>query len=77
MPELRLIDADGKQVGIVRTPEALGMAREAGVDLVEVAAQASPPVARLMDYGRYKYEQSKKDRDARSTRRTSSSARCG
>lgn len=41
------------------------MAREAGVDLVEVAAQASPPVARLMDYGRYKYEQSKKDRDAK------------
>ncbi|MEZ4482121.1 MAG: translation initiation factor IF-3 [Dehalococcoidia bacterium] len=65
VPELRLIDADGKQVGIVRTPEALGMAREAGVDLVEVAAQASPPVARLMDYGRYKYEQSKKDRDAK------------
>jgi translation initiation factor IF-3 len=41
------------------------MAREAGVDLVEVAAQASPPVARLMDYGRYKYEQSKKERDAK------------
>lgn len=60
-----MIDADGKQVGIVRTQEALGMAREAGVDLVEVAAQASPPVARLMDYGRYKYEQSKKDRDAK------------
>jgi translation initiation factor IF-3 len=65
VPELRLIDAEGKQVGIVRTSEALTMAREGGVDLVEVAAQANPPVARLMDYGRYKYEQSKKDRDAK------------
>lgn len=65
VPEVRLIDTEGKQVGIVRTAEAIAMAREAGVDLVEVAAQASPPVARLMDYGRYKYEQSKKERDAR------------
>ena len=65
VPEVRLIDTEGKQVGIVRTAEAMTMARERGVDLVEVAAQASPPVARLMDYGRYKYEQSKKERDAK------------
>jgi translation initiation factor IF-3 len=65
VPEVRLIDADGKQVGVVRTAEAMVMAREVGVDLVEVAAQASPPVARLMDYGRYKYEQSKKEREAK------------
>jgi translation initiation factor IF-3 len=65
VPEVRLIDTEGKQVGVVRTAEAMGMAREAGVDLVEVAAQASPPVARLMDYGRYKYEQSKKEREAK------------
>jgi translation initiation factor IF-3 len=65
VPEVRLIDTEGKQVGVVRTAEAMGMARERGVDLVEVAAQASPPVARLMDYGRYKYEQSKKERDAK------------
>jgi translation initiation factor IF-3 len=65
VPEVRLIDTEGKQVGVVRTVEAMGMARERGVDLVEVAAQASPPVARLMDYGRYKYEQSKKERDAK------------
>jgi translation initiation factor IF-3 len=65
VPEVRLIDSEGKQVGIVKTGEALVMAREGGVDLVEVAAQASPPVARLMDYGRYKYEQSKKEREAK------------
>lgn len=65
MPEVRLVDAEGKQLGVVRTVEAIGMAREQGVDLVEVAAQASPPVARLMDFGRYKYEQSKKEREAK------------
>jgi translation initiation factor IF-3 len=60
-----LIDEEGQQVGVVRTIEAIGMARQRGVDLVEVAAQANPPVARLMDYGRYKYEQSKKEREAK------------
>jgi len=49
----------------VRTPDAIAMARQRDVDLVEVAAQASPPVARLMDFGRFKYEQSKKDREAK------------
>lgn len=65
MPEVRLIDEEGRQVGVVRTVEAIQMARERNVDLVEVAAQASPPVARLMDFGRYKYEQSKKEREAK------------
>ncbi|MCC6381091.1 MAG: translation initiation factor IF-3 [Dehalococcoidia bacterium] len=65
VPEVRLIDEEGRQVGVVRTAEAIGMARERNVDLVEVAAQASPPVARLMDFGRYKYEQSKKEREAK------------
>ncbi len=65
MPEVRLIDEDGQQVGIVKTAEAINMARQRDVDLVEVAATASPPVARLMDFGRYKYEQSKKDREAK------------
>ncbi len=65
MPEVRLIDEEGQQVGIVKTAEALAMARQRDVDLVEVAAQAAPPVARLMDYGRYKYEQSKRDKEAR------------
>jgi translation initiation factor IF-3 len=65
VPEVRLIDEEGRQVGVVRTVEAIGMARERNVDLVEVAAQASPPVARLMDFGRYKYEQSKKESEAK------------
>jgi translation initiation factor IF-3 len=65
VPEVRLIDEDGRQVGIVKTAEAIGMARQRDVDLVEVAATATPPVARLMDFGRYKYEQSKKDREAK------------
>ncbi len=65
MPEVRLIDEEGRQVGIVKTAEALAMAKERDVDLVEVAAQASPPVARLMDFGRFKYEQSKKEREAK------------
>lgn len=65
MPEVRLIDEEGRQVGIVKTAEAIAMARQRDVDLVEVAAQAQPPVARLMDFGRFKYEQSKKDREAK------------
>ncbi len=65
MPEVRVIDEEGRQIGVIRTVEALQMARERDVDLVEVAAQASPPVARLMDFGRYKYEQSKKEREAK------------
>jgi translation initiation factor IF-3 len=62
---VRLIDEEGRQVGVVRTVEAITMARQRDVDLVEVAAGASPPVARLMDFGRYKYEQSKKEREAK------------
>lgn len=65
VPEVRLIDEEGHQVGVVKTVEALAMARQRDVDLVEVAAQASPPVARLMDFGRFKYEQSKKEREAK------------
>ncbi|MBE7519147.1 MAG: translation initiation factor IF-3 [Thermoflexaceae bacterium] len=65
VPEVRLIDEEGRQIGVVRTAEAIAMARQRDVDLVEVAAQASPPVARLMDFGRYKYEQSKKEREAK------------
>ncbi len=65
MPEVRLIDEEGRQVGVVRTAEAIAMARQGNVDLVEVAPGAQPPVARLMDFGRYKYEQSKKEREAK------------
>ena len=63
--EVRLINADGNQVGVVPLPQALETAKEAGLDLVEVAPQVSPPVCRIMDYGRYKYQQSKKLQEAR------------
>ena len=55
----------GEQVGVVRVEDALRLAEEAGLDLVEVAPNAKPPVAKLMDYGKYKYEAAQKARDAR------------
>ncbi len=63
--EVRLIDEEGTQVGIVPTRDALEMARERGLDLVEVAPNAIPPVCRLMDYGKFRYEQSRKERESR------------
>ncbi len=65
MPEVRLIDEQGEQVGVLATPAALQMAEERGLDLVEVAPNAEPPVCRLMDYGKFRYEQSRKDRESR------------
>jgi translation initiation factor IF-3 len=62
---VRLIDENSEQLGVVPTIEALRIAREKNLDLVEVAPMAAPPVCRLMDYGRFKYEQTKKERDAR------------
>lgn len=63
--ELRLIDQDGTNHGVVSLRDALEMARLAGLDLVEVAPQANPPVARILDYGKFSYEQTKKERLAR------------
>lgn len=63
--EVRLIGEDGSQIGVVSIREALHLAEEQNVDLVEVAPNASPPVCRLMDYGKFRYEQSKKEREAR------------
>lgn len=63
--EVRLIDEEGTQVGIIPTFQALQMARERGLDLVEVAPNAIPPVCRLMDYGKFRYEQSRKERESR------------
>ena len=60
MPEVRLIGADGEQIGIVKLTEAINLADEAGVDLVEIAPTAQPPVCRLMDYGKFRYQESKK-----------------
>lgn len=63
--EVRLIDENGVQVGIVPIRDALSMAEERGLDLVEVAPNAVPPVCRILDYGKFRYEQSKKEREAR------------
>ncbi len=65
VPEVRLIGVNGEQVGIVRLAEANALAEEAGVDLVEIAPTAQPPVCRLMDYGKYRYQESKKKHDAK------------
>jgi translation initiation factor IF-3 len=65
VPEVRLIGDDGKQIGIVKTPEALRYAQERDLDLVEVAADARPPVCRVLDYSKYKYEQAQKQKAAR------------
>jgi translation initiation factor IF-3 len=64
-PTVRLIDANGTQVGVVNRFEALRRAEEAGLDLVEVASSASPPVCKILDYGKYKYELQKKAAEAR------------
>ena len=63
--QVRLIDDDGAQLGVKATPEALQHAYDKGLDLVEVASQADPPVARVMDYGKYRYEQEQKAKLAR------------
>jgi len=60
VPEIRVIGSDGEQLGIMSPQEAMERAREDGLDLVEVAPNSRPPVCRIMDYGRYKYEQKKK-----------------
>jgi translation initiation factor IF-3 len=65
VPEVRLVGPNGEQVGIVRLEDALRLAQEADLDLVEVAPDARPPVCKLMDYGKYKYEADMKAREAR------------
>jgi translation initiation factor IF-3 len=65
VPEVRLIGDDGTQIGVVKTDEALRMARERDLDLVEVAPEARPPVTRILDYSKYKYEQEQKQKQAR------------
>ncbi len=65
VPEVRVIDETGQQLGIMPTREALAIAAEKGLDLVEVAPMANPPVCRILDYGKYKYEEAKRQREAR------------
>ncbi|MGC9397067.1 MAG: translation initiation factor IF-3 [Anaerolineae bacterium] len=65
VPEVRVIDAEGSNLGVQPTAEAIRLAEVAELDLVEVAPNADPPVARVMDFGKFLYEQSKKEREAR------------
>ena len=65
MPEVRLVGEDGKQIGVIKTSDALAYAQERDLDLVEVAPDARPPVCRVLDYSKYKYEQAQKQKAAR------------
>jgi len=65
VPEVRLVGEDGKQIGVIKTSEALAYAQQRDLDLVEVAPEARPPVCRVLDYSKYKYEQAQKQKAAR------------
>lgn len=67
VPEIRLIGPDGSQIGVAPTRDALAKAKELGLDLIEISPTARPPVCRILDYGKYKYEQSKKQKDNKGT----------
>ncbi len=68
--EVRCIDADGNQLGIISGKEALRLATEKNLDLVKIAPQATPPVCRIMDYGKYRFEQAKREKEARKNQKT-------
>ncbi len=70
IPRVLVVDEDGTQLGVLETQEALTLAEDKGLDLVEVAPMARPPVCRIMDYGKYKYEQAKKAKKARQAAHT-------
>lgn len=70
IPRVLVVDEDGTQLGVLETPEALALAEEKGLDLVEVAPTARPPVCRIMDYGKFKYEAAKKAKKARQAAHT-------
>src|SRR5689334_25375607 len=65
VPEVRVIDEEGTQIGVMKTPDALEFAQDRELDLVEVAPDARPPVVRVLDYSKYKYEQAQKQKQAR------------
>lgn len=67
--ELRLLDEQGKQIGVVTKIEALQKAKELGLDVVEIAAHAKPPVAKLIDYKKFKYQESKRERESKKTQK--------
>lgn len=68
--EIRVVDADGQQLGIMSSKEAMEIAINKGLDLVNIAPQAKPPVCRIMDYGKYRYEQAKREKEARKNQKT-------
>jgi translation initiation factor IF-3 len=68
--EVRVVDEDGSQLGVMRTADAMRLAQERGLDLVEVAPLAVPPVARLLDFGQYKYELTKREKEAKRKQRS-------
>lgn len=68
--EVRLIGAEGENHGVVSTPQAIDIARDSGLDLVEISPNAEPPVCKVLDYGKYKYEQQKKANAARKSQKT-------
>lgn len=68
-PLLRLLDEDGKQIGVVSKLEALQKAKELNIDVVEVAAKANPPVAKLIDFKKFKYQEAKKEREAKKSQK--------
>jgi translation initiation factor IF-3 len=70
IPQVRVIDEEGNQLGVMPTPRALQLAQERGYDLVEVAPMSSPPVTRLLDYGQFKYEQARKEKESRRHQRS-------
>lgn len=70
-PKVRLIDADGENRGVVSTEEALKIAERASLDLVEISPNAEPPVAKIMDYGRFKYQEQKKKNEAKKKQKVS------
>lgn len=70
VPQVRVVDDEGTQLGVMPTAEALRLAQERGLDLVEVAPMAAPPVTRLLDYGQFKYEQARREKEARRHQRS-------
>ncbi len=70
LPEVRLIDHEGENHGVVSTQQAITMAQQAGLDLVEISPNASPPVCKILDYGKFKYQAQKKANEARKKQKT-------
>jgi len=70
IPQVRVVDENGDQLGVMPTPQALAIAQERGLDLVEVAPMAAPPVVRFLDFGQYKYELTKREKEAKRKQRS-------